>query len=49
MTSEEIRVLLDNPPDWLRRERETQAGVRTDRARLASRNADRERSRKQSG
>ncbi len=41
MTTEEIRQLLDERPEWLEAERAKQAEVRADNARLNARDADR--------
>ena len=40
MTTAEIKALLDEMPPWLEAERETQAGVRAENARLKGRDAD---------
>ena len=42
LTTEEIQALKDEKPEWLEKERTTQAEVRKETARIKKRNAERE-------
>lgn len=41
LTTEQIKALLEDQPEWLRLERATQAEVRTENARIKQRDAER--------